>query len=176
MCSDGSSPFKRFDAVSVQKHGSMMGVWWQSGDELAMDHGYAMDMPWAKDANQEGYFVGPTIFAEVKRGMQIYVSRLRWRVDAQRAWRINSWICSSPLLDSNLHVSYIFIQNGALFRKKDRFCWFAPASAEMCRIFRTMRFLGRSWHAWKRILLMKRSNLSTSNLPQCCCLKTEKHM
>jgi acyl-CoA reductase-like NAD-dependent aldehyde dehydrogenase len=44
-----------------------------------MDHGYAMDMPWAKDANQEGYFVGPTIFAEVKRGMQIYVSRLRWR-------------------------------------------------------------------------------------------------
>ena len=38
-----------------------------------------MDMPWAKDANQEGYFVGPTIFAEVKRGMQIYVSRLRWR-------------------------------------------------------------------------------------------------
>ena len=55
-----------------------------------MDHGYAMDMPWAKDANQEGYFVSPTIFAEVKRGMQIYVSRLRWRVDAQRAWRINS--------------------------------------------------------------------------------------
>ena len=31
----------------------------------------------AKDANQDGYFVGPTIFAEVKRGMQIYVSRLQ---------------------------------------------------------------------------------------------------
>lgn len=30
----------------------------------------------AKDGNQNGYFVGPTIFAEVKRGMQIYVSRL----------------------------------------------------------------------------------------------------
>lgn len=28
-----------------------------------------------EDANQDGYFVGPTIFAEVKRGMQIYVPR-----------------------------------------------------------------------------------------------------
>lgn len=28
--------------------------------------------PSVPDANQEGYFVGPTIFAEVKRGMQIY--------------------------------------------------------------------------------------------------------
>ena len=33
-----------------------------------------MPLP-TEDANQDGYFVGPTIFAEVKRGMQIYVPR-----------------------------------------------------------------------------------------------------
>ena len=27
-----------------------------------------------EDANRDGYFVGPTIFSEVKKGMQIYVS------------------------------------------------------------------------------------------------------
>ena len=36
------------------------------------------ERPWiplsnTEEANKEGYFVGPTVFSEVKRGMQIYV-------------------------------------------------------------------------------------------------------